>query len=96
MAKLTRQLLLENPIDQYIKWQKDAFEAGGHKLSSMALATTGLEGMPSIRTVLLKEVTKVGFVFYSNSLCPVEFPGLHIYGYRYIIVKIYTFSGKWH
>ncbi|MFL2651949.1 MAG: pyridoxamine 5'-phosphate oxidase [Anaerolineales bacterium] len=66
MAKLTRQLLLENPIDQYIKWQKDAFEAGGHKLSSMALATTGLEGMPSIRTVLLKEVTKVGFVFYSN------------------------------
>ena len=66
MAKLTRQLLLENPIDQYIKWQQDAFEAGGHKLSSMALATTGLEGMPSIRTVLLKEVTKVGFVFYSN------------------------------
>ena len=63
MAKLTRRLLLENPIDQYIKWQQDAFEAGGHKLSSMALATTGLEGMPSIRTVLLKEVTKVGFVF---------------------------------
>ncbi|HCU79830.1 MAG: pyridoxamine 5'-phosphate oxidase [Chloroflexi bacterium] len=66
MAKLTRQLLLENPIDQYVKWQQDAFEAGGHKLSSMALATTGSNGIPSIRTVLLKEVTKLGFVFYSN------------------------------
>mgnify|MGYP002884392974 FL=1 len=53
-------------MDQYIKWQQEAYEADGHKLSSMALATTGLEGMPSIRTVLLKEVTKVGFVFYSN------------------------------
>ena len=66
MAKLTRQLLCDNPIDQYIKWQQDAYEAGGHKLSSMALATTGSDRIPSIRTVLLKEVTKVGFVFYSN------------------------------
>ena len=32
----------------------------------MALATTGSDGIPSIRTVLLKEVTKLGFVFYSN------------------------------
>jgi len=66
MTKLTRQLLLENPIEQYVKWQQDSFEAGGHKLSSMALATTGSDGNPSIRTVLLKEVTKEGFVFYSN------------------------------
>ncbi|SVC02502.1 uncharacterized protein METZ01_LOCUS255356, partial [marine metagenome] len=41
MAKLTRQLLFENPIDQYIKWQQEAYEADGHKLSSMALATAG-------------------------------------------------------
>ena len=66
MAKLTRQLLSENPIDQYIKWQQDAYETGGHRLRSMALATTGSDGIPSIRTVLLKEVTKLGFVFYSN------------------------------
>lgn len=66
MAKLTRQSLCKNPIDQYIKWQQDAYEAGGHKLSSMALATTGSDRIPSIRTVLLKEVTQVGFVFYSN------------------------------
>ena len=66
MAKLTRQLLFENPIDQYIKWQQEAYEADGHKLSSMALATAGSNGIPSIRTVLLKEVTKAGFVFYSN------------------------------
>ena len=66
MAKLTKQLLCENPIDQYIKWQQDAYESGGHRLSSRALATTGSDGIPSIRTVLLKEVTKLGFVFYSN------------------------------
>ena len=66
MAKLTRQLLFENPIDQYIKWQQEAYKADGHKLSSMALATAGSNGIPSIRTVLLKEVTKAGFVFYSN------------------------------
>ena len=66
MTKLTRQLLCENPIDQYIKWQQDAYEAGGHKLSSMVLATTGLDRNPSVRIVLLKEVTKAGFAFYSN------------------------------
>ena len=66
MRKLYKQCLLEDPIEQFHKWQQEAFDAGGHRLSSMALATAGADGLPSIRTVLLKGITHEGFVFYSN------------------------------
>jgi pyridoxamine 5'-phosphate oxidase len=66
MRKLSRHCLFENPIDQFRKWQQDAFESGGHRLSPMFLSTAGADGLPSIRTVLLKGFSNEGFLFYSN------------------------------
>ena len=66
MRKLSKDCLFENPIDQFRKWQRDAFESGGHRLSPMFLSTVGADGLPSIRTVLLKGFSNEGFLFYSN------------------------------
>lgn len=35
--------------------------------AAMSLATVGTDGMPSVRTVLLKQVDPRGFVFYTNT-----------------------------
>ena len=66
MRELSKHSLLKDPIEQFRKWQQEAFDSGGHRLSSMSLATAGTDGNPSIRTVLLKGVSDEGFVFYSN------------------------------
>ena len=66
MRKLSKHCLFENPIDQFRKWQQDAFESDRHRLSPMFLSTAGADGLPSIRTVLLKGFSNEGFLFYSN------------------------------
>lgn len=55
-----------NPILQFEKWFADAHNAGIREPNAMTLATVGPGGMPSARTVLLKEVSEQGFVFYTN------------------------------
>lgn len=57
-----------NPIRQFERWFAEV-NAGGtseQDAVSMTLATTGGEGQPSARIVLLKSFDDRGFVFYTN------------------------------
>ena len=60
--------LSEDPIDQFNKWMREALDDGIHQPNAMILATSTSEGRPSARTLLLKEVTDDGFVFFTNYL----------------------------
>jgi pyridoxamine 5'-phosphate oxidase len=55
-----------NPILQFEKWFADAHSAGIREPNAMTLATATPDGRPSARVVLLKEVSEVGFVCYTN------------------------------
>jgi pyridoxamine 5'-phosphate oxidase len=55
-----------DPILQFTRWYEDARAAGLVEPEAMTLATTGRDGRPSARMVLLKGVDQRGFVFYTN------------------------------
>jgi pyridoxamine 5'-phosphate oxidase len=55
-----------NPILQFEKWFADAHSAGIREPNAMTLATATPDGLPSARIVLLKEVSELGFVCYTN------------------------------
>lgn len=55
-----------NPFLQFQKWLAEAIDEKLFEPNGMQLATVGKNGMPSVRTVLLKETTEKGFVFYTN------------------------------
>ena len=47
-------------------WYEEAVETEINDPDAIALASVNSDGMPSVRMVLLKEVTSEGFVFYTN------------------------------
>lgn len=55
-----------NPIVQFERWMKDAQAADLKEPNAMTLSTATADGRPSGRVVLLKEVSDLGFVFYTN------------------------------
>jgi len=55
-----------DPFGQFDKWMNEALKARLPEANSMALATTGHNGQPSCRIVLLKIMNSDGFVFFSN------------------------------
>jgi len=57
---------LDNPIDLFEEWFKEAKKSEINDPNALALATVGKNGIPSVRMVLLKDFTKNGFVFYTN------------------------------
>lgn len=63
---LDREHLNEDPVQQFQTWFEDARTAGILEPNAMSLATTGVDGMPDLRTVLLKYFDSQGFVFYTN------------------------------
>ena len=60
---LSREDLLPHPLDQFALWLKEA--EGLSEPNAMQLATFN-NGRPSLRTVLLKELSEKGFVFYTS------------------------------
>jgi len=54
------------PLVQFQEWIAAATEAELPEPNAMTVATADVDGQPSARHVLLKEVTSQGFVFYSN------------------------------
>ena len=54
------------PIALFKTWLSEARDAGLPLPESMALATVGPRGEPSVRMVLLKDCDETGFVFYTN------------------------------
>ena len=63
---LHRADLLDDPIDQFSHWMRQACDAKLLEPNAMTLATADSEGRPSQRTVLLKQFDQDGFVFFTN------------------------------
>jgi len=55
-----------DPIKQFQTWLNEAFAAKLPLPEAMTLATATINGKPSARMVLLKQVDHSGFVFYTN------------------------------
>lgn len=66
MAGLLEKDLAKNPFRQFERWFQEAEAAKIPEPNAMTLATTGRDGRPSARTVLLKGCDGRGFVFYTN------------------------------
>ena len=62
----TRENLVENPIELFREWFKAALENERYDPNAMSLATVNNLGYPSCRIVLLKEISDMGFTFFTN------------------------------
>lgn len=58
--------VLPDPTEQFRKWFNEALSSNVLEPNAMTLATATKGGLPSIRIVLLKDVDKNGFTFYTN------------------------------
>jgi pyridoxamine 5'-phosphate oxidase len=65
-GRLTNEVLTEHPIDLFETWLNDAIKAELPDPNAMTVATVDASGQPSQRIVLLKDLSKDGFVFYTN------------------------------
>ncbi len=66
MSALKEEDVPLDPMVLFSQWLDAAIERGLPEPNAMTLATTGIEGHPAARVVLLKEVSEGGFVFYTN------------------------------
>jgi len=57
----------DEPFDLFASWLQDAKKQEINDANAVALATTGSDGLPDVRMVLLKDVDPAGFVFYTNT-----------------------------
>lgn len=60
--------MTSDPFERFDQWFVEARAAEPNDPEAMALATTGSDGQPAVRMVLLKGHGPVGFVFYTNAL----------------------------
>ena len=58
--------VLPNPMQQFEKWFADVLKAEILEPNAMVLATATKNGKPSARVVLLKDISEVGFTFFTN------------------------------
>ena len=63
---LNRNELHKDPLQQFNLWFEQARKAALNEVNAMSLATVGANGMPQVRTVLLKIYDAKGFVFFTN------------------------------
>ena len=57
---------LNDPIDLFEAWMKEAKKTELNDPNALALATSDQNNFPSIRMVLLKDFSNDGFIFYTN------------------------------
>ncbi len=55
-----------DPLALFRAWMDEAKESEVNDPNAMSLATSTLEGVPSVRIVLLKDADERGFSFYTN------------------------------
>lgn len=65
-AGLKRSELKTDPMEQFEQWLSFATKTSMSDPTAMSVATVGENGMPSLRTVLLKYYNEQGFVFFTN------------------------------
>lgn len=63
---LVKADLEPDPLTQFRRWFADAVDEGITEPNAMVLSTVSAEGVPSARTVLLKDADARGFAFFTN------------------------------
>lgn len=63
---LHRRDLDASPFRQFDTWFRQALDSGIAEPNAMSVATASPQGIPSLRTVLLKYYDESGFVFFTN------------------------------
>lgn len=63
---LDQQSVPDSPFELLKTWMDEAIEHNVQEPYAMSLATCGADNKPSVRIVLLREVTDTGIVFYTN------------------------------
>ena len=63
-------LLKQHPIDLLLEWIAQARSAGARRPKAMALATATLNGLPSVRMVIARQVDHDGITFYTDARSP--------------------------
>ena len=66
LAGVAEKDLARDPFRQFEKWFQEAEAAKVTEPNAMVLSTTGRDGRPSNRVVLLKGVDGRGFTFFTN------------------------------
>lgn len=66
LASLVEADLSADPIEQFQRWFAEAQRADIPEPNAMTLATASADGAPSARVVLLKDVSRHGFTFYTD------------------------------
>jgi pyridoxamine 5'-phosphate oxidase len=66
LKELSKSATDNDPFQQFFKWMDEAINASIIEPNAMSVATVSADGIPSIRTVLLKGFDEKGFVFYTN------------------------------
>ena len=65
-GQLDQQSVPTSPFELLKAWMNEAIEAQVQEPYAMSLATCGADNKPSVRIVLLREITDTGIVFYTN------------------------------
>ena len=63
---LPADLADSDPVQVVQEWISFAWDAGMFNADAMAVASVDVEGRPSVRNVLMKDVIDGGFCFYTN------------------------------
>lgn len=63
---LDQQSVPESPFDLLKAWMDEAIAQKVQEPYAMSLATCGIDNKPSVRIVLMREITETGVVFYTN------------------------------
>lgn len=66
LQSLSESEVDKNPIRQFQQWWQHAVDTHVDEPNAMTLATASHDGKPSARIVLLKEINRQGFVFFTN------------------------------
>lgn len=65
-GELDQQSVPASPFELLSAWMNEAIEQQVQEPYAMSLATCGADNKPSVRIVLLREITETGVVFYTN------------------------------
>lgn len=65
-AELHEQSLAQHPHQQFLTWFNAALTIKLHEPYAMYLATCNSQGLPHLRTLLLRGATEQGYDFYTN------------------------------
>ena len=66
LEPLKKSTVDKNPIKQFTGWYNKILQSGTKEPTAMILATASKDGIPSVRTVLLKGYDENGFLFFTN------------------------------